>query len=254
MFGPFRASPTPPLVDIHGRPGTTLLITAGMDGDEYAPIAAAYEAAEKFRDGDFNGRLIIVPIVNIAGFEAHMSANPIDGKFPKYCIPGHAWGTSTERLIYTLVQTYARHAGLWLDLHSGAQNEIAIDCAWNDITSVEDIDARGTACITALGIDAAIREPAYRGLKTLARYGCAYVLAESEDEGTHAAYIERTMQTLGMLPGTPASRHTRTFSKTRPLRTFEEMHALQDGEVVVWHTIPTHGECRGAIAYDEQTS
>jgi predicted deacylase len=255
MFGLFETNSHLPVADIVGhRSGPTLLVTAGVDGDEYAPIASAYEAAEKWGDGDFAGRLIIVPIVNVSGFDARISENPADGKFPKYCIPGNAWGSASERLMHYITHTYARHASLWLDLHSGAMGEVAINCLWNDITGTADVDARGKAFTHASGVQAAVREAAKPTSRALARFGCTYVLAESEDENTHVAYIERAMHTLGMLPGTLTAQPPRIFSKTRDMHSLDEV--VGDGEMVLWHKIKnqlTKDVRVGEIAYDEQS-
>ncbi len=83
-----------PVAEIEGSlPGKTLLITAGMDGDEYAGIEAAFQAVEKYQHETFSGRLIILPVVNILGFENESSQNPLDQKFPKYIFPGRANNT-----------------------------------------------------------------------------------------------------------------------------------------------------------------
>ncbi|MCX6820164.1 MAG: succinylglutamate desuccinylase/aspartoacylase family protein [Candidatus Adlerbacteria bacterium] len=242
-----------PVADITGaKAGPTLLVTAGLDGDEYAGIEAAYAAAEKYSDGNFSGRLIILPLVNMPGFEAGVSHNPLDKKFPKYCIPGRAHGSPTERLMYYIVQTCARSAVLWLDLHSGARDEITTSCLWNDITGVPEVDARGELFTQHSGALAAVREHAGRRSKALAAYDCAYVLAESEDATQHMRYIERAMQQLGMLAGQPPTETIRIFTKTRDMYTLAE--EIKTGEVLLWHkTAPSarKGERAGEIAYDE---
>lgn len=254
MFGFFRTHLDLPVADISGRPGKTLLVTAGMDGDEYAPIAAAFAAAEKYKEANFHGRLIILPIVNISGFEAGVSENPLDKKFPKYCIPGSRWGTSSERLMYHIVHTYARYADFWLDLHSGAQDEITQNCAWNALTGVADVDARGETFCTTSGLAAAVREPAGRAAKMLATFGCTYVLAESEDTHMHEQYIERAMQALGMVGGSPSTNPVRIFKKTRDIYTLDEY--VHTNEMVLWsklHNAERTGARVGEIAYDEQS-
>jgi predicted deacylase len=45
-------------------PQKTLLITAGIDGDEYAGIEVAYRLIDG-SDRPFAGRLLIIPIVNM---------------------------------------------------------------------------------------------------------------------------------------------------------------------------------------------
>ncbi|MBY0473229.1 succinylglutamate desuccinylase/aspartoacylase family protein [Patescibacteria group bacterium] len=244
-----------PIADILGlKPGPTLLVTAGLDGDEYPPIAAAFEAAQRYKDGDFAGRLIILPIVNIAGFDAGTSKNPIDGKYPKYCIPGRLFGTSSDRLMRSVVKTYAQHSALWLDLHSAAQGETVIPCLWNNISGVASVDALGEAFTRVSGVIAAVREQGGRATCTLAKHGCTYVIAESEEEEQHAAYIEHALQVLGMIPDNSPTQPPRIFTKTRDMKTFEE--TPNEGELVLWQkttNLPGHKGRFGEIAYEEIT-
>lgn len=109
-----------PVATINGNAeGPSLLITAGNDGDEYAGIAAAYRLIEEFSKLSFAGKLRIIPIVNIPGFENEMSKNPIDQKFPKYIYPGNPSGSASERLRFWISE-FAESSDFWLDLHGGS--------------------------------------------------------------------------------------------------------------------------------------
>ena len=260
MFGLFGTRKkydfsTLPVADIRGNTsGPTLLITAGLDGDEYAGIEAAYVEAEKYKDGNFSGRLIILPIVNVAGFHARCSENPIDKKFPKYCIPGKAGGTASEQLMHYVVETYASNAMLWLDLHSGNQYELAIPCLWNDVTGNREVDARGLEFIHASGVTASVREPAGIASRALAKFECTYILIESEDEDQHVSWIDIAMQQLGMIAGTPAKHPTRIFHSTRSVYREKDMQNIASDEVLLWQKVagPQRlGERLGEIAYGE---
>ena len=79
-----------PVWDKKGKvAGNTIVITAGVDGDEYTGIEAAYELIRVYSAKDFSGRFFILPLVNISGFEQPVSFNPLDNKFPKYFYPGN---------------------------------------------------------------------------------------------------------------------------------------------------------------------
>lgn len=260
---PIPALPVADYTSTHA--GATLLVTAGMDGDEYAGIAAAFTVAEQYKDTNFSGRLIILPIVNSTGFEARLAENPVDGKFPKHCIPGRAWGSVSERLIHHITNTYARHADMWLDLHSGGLNELAIPCIWTDVTNTEKVDTRGRTFSSLSGATVAVHEQAGKRSRALAKLGCTYVLAESEEPAQHVSYVRTAMQTLHMLPGTPVRTPMRVFTKTRELRAAAsgqwdpQEHAahLPQNELLLWHrlaSIVQKGDRLGEIAYDEQKS
>src|SRR5690242_19972927 len=102
MFGfHSKSSEQIPVFDIAGnQPGKTVLITAGVDGDEYAGIHAAYQLEENYRHGNFSGRLVIIPIVNVERFKQECSQNPLDGKLPKNIFPGSPDGSPSEQRIH----------------------------------------------------------------------------------------------------------------------------------------------------------
>lgn len=199
-----------PVADIVGKhPGKTLLVTAGMDGDEYAGIEAAYVLIEKYKDCNFAGRLIVVPIVNVPGFEAEQSLNPLDQKFPKYVHPGSKNGTSTERLIFWLMATYVSCADAWLDLHSGAITESIYPHVWAYETGVQSIDEKTQTFYTAVNMQTMVVQKVGRHSRagTLAQSGCMYVVLESGDLGKrnavdidqHGVWTELLMHQLGMV-------------------------------------------------------
>ena len=95
-----------------------ILITAGMDGDEYAAIAAAKKLLTKKLKN-----VTIIPIVNTEGYKKGVSFNPLDYTFPKHVFPGKEKGSSTERLMYRLATEYIYKCNMWIDLHGGAKDE-----------------------------------------------------------------------------------------------------------------------------------
>ena len=201
------------MFDIKGSmPGKTLLVTGGMDGDEYAGIEAAYSLAETYREGNFAGRLLIVPIVNMPGFINESSHNPKDAKFPKFIFPGSRFGTSSERMVHRLLTSYVKGADAWLDLHGGALTERMTPFLWMFDTGVAAIDSLGETFYRTSGAAHVLVEQCGARSKagTLARQGCLYILAESGGRGTrnkedidrHVGWANALMQTLGMLTQT----------------------------------------------------
>lgn len=204
-----------PVADMRSKtPGKTLLVTAGLDGDEYAGIQAAYALIKHYAEKEFAGRLIVLPIVNMPGFLAETSKNPLDGKFPKYIFPGSADGTATERLMHAVAQ-YAYDADLWLDLHSGAITETTRPLLWTYTTGNTSIDECTRAFYSTSQASTVIQEPTFRGgmAEVLKKHDTAYVLAESGGRGEqtqtdidrHYLWAEAAMQSLGMIAHAPAS-------------------------------------------------
>lgn len=198
-----------PVADIVGKlPGKTLVVTAGMDGDEYAGIAAAYELIERYADKNFAGRLVVIPMVNVSGFAAECSQNPLDGIFPKNLFPGRPTGSATERLVYWLKTTWFDGADCVFDCHGAALTEGLIPFLWlyrSGSFGSEFIDS----VVLRSGAELIVEERVGIGTKAhaLAKQGCAYILAESGgagkalpvDTSRHVRWIEATMAALGMI-------------------------------------------------------
>lgn len=205
-----------PVARIAGnRPGKTLVVTGGMDGDEYAGMEAAYALAERYAGGDFAGTLVIVPIVNVPGFLAECSQNPMDDTFPKLVYPGSPHGAPTERLVHWLFDGVVRGADAYLDLHGGAITERVRPFLWLFETGHPDADVLAKRYVVCADTDLAVLERAGRGSKAeaLARAGCVYALAESGERGVrmeedilrHVDWAETLMALLGMIdrPASP---------------------------------------------------
>ncbi len=247
-----------PVADIAGqRSGSTFLVTAGMDGDEYAGIEAAYRLIDRYRDGDFSGRLVVIPIVNVDGFWNESSHNPTDGKFPKYIFPGSANGSPTERLVHWLVDNYVHdsvadtQANCWLDMHSGAITESLSPFLW--LYHIDDNvhDSVADNIIHANMAEIVVYEKAGFGSKAmrLAQKGCTYVIAESgsrgnrnEDDVTrHVHWAEGVMHAFGMINKPPT-----LVAEQKVFRHVTFVRAPWNG---IWQPIPfSNNEIKGGSA------
>ncbi len=227
MLTPKRVDVGPRAIDIPvadfvgSAPGKTLLVTAGMDGDEYASIEAAYRLVEEFSRRDFRGRLVVVPIVNVMGFWNECSQNPVDGLFPKARLMGKQNGTSTERLMHWLTSTYAVNADCWFDAHGGAITERVrpLLWTWRARTTSVIVDSLRQAQMAELFVDDVAHFGG--GAAMLAQEGCAYVIGESgecgrreeRDIARHTAWIHGVMHLLGMIDEAPTPIAQETCSK-----------------------------------------
>lgn len=200
-----------PVYDIVGkRPGKTVLVTAGMDGDEYASIEACYRFIDRVFPSDITGRLIVIPIINTPGFWEEKSLNPIDGKFPKFAGIGKAGGSASQRLVHWLVDTYAKHADLWLDLHGGSRTETLAPCLWAGETKNAKIDQDVRKFIAVHSAQFGIFKhnlfPLGKDV-ALARMGCRFIVGEAGRSGPrreadirqHEAWIAAALEDLGLV-------------------------------------------------------
>jgi predicted deacylase len=102
--------------------GPRLLITGGVHGDEFEPIAAIRRLARMFESdptvlSNFRGRLTLVPIVNEAAFlRGHRCAE--DGLDLARICPGSPDGNLSEQTAGALSE-FIRSADFYIDLHTG---------------------------------------------------------------------------------------------------------------------------------------
>ncbi len=102
--------------------GPHLLITGGVHGDEFEPIAAIRRLITLFESqapavSGYRGRVTLIPIVNEAAFlRGHRSAE--DGLDLARACPGRADGSITEQTAWALSELI-RGADYYIDLHTG---------------------------------------------------------------------------------------------------------------------------------------
>lgn len=112
-----------------GTGGPRLLITGGVHGDEFEPIAAIRRLIGLFDESSdlaqhLRGTLQLVPVVNEAAFlRGHRCAGEDDLDLARTC-PGNPEGTVTERAA-SAVSDLIHEADAYIDLHTGG-TELAV--------------------------------------------------------------------------------------------------------------------------------
>ncbi len=99
------------------HPGPHLLITGGVHGDEFEPMAAVRQLAGELRPEDIRGRVTLVPVVNEPAFRLGQRGAEDGLDLARTC-PGRADGSVTERIAFELSRLI-RTADLYIDLHTG---------------------------------------------------------------------------------------------------------------------------------------
>ncbi|MEW2920730.1 succinylglutamate desuccinylase/aspartoacylase family protein [Muricauda sp. ANG21] len=116
--------PTGTLIDIpvhvfNGKEvGPTVLIQAGLHGDE---INGVETLRRMLQDNCFSiekGAVIVVPIVNIFGF-IHFSRDVPDGKDVNRSFPGRKTGSLASRIAHTYTEQILPQVDFGIDLHTG---------------------------------------------------------------------------------------------------------------------------------------
>lgn len=116
--------PTGTLIDIPvyvfnaKKPGPTLLIQAGLHGDEINGIEIVRRMLQQKRFNIRKGAVIAVPILNIFGF-IHFSRDVPDGKDVNRSFPGKKTGSMASRIAYHYTSQILKQMDYGIDLHTG---------------------------------------------------------------------------------------------------------------------------------------
>lgn len=107
------------LVLVGTNPGPTLVVSAGIHGDEYEGVRAIFETIDAIAPESLRGRILAAPIVNWPAHRAATRQHPEDGANLARVFPGRPDGTPSEQLAWQFDQHFLAHADFYLDLHSG---------------------------------------------------------------------------------------------------------------------------------------
>jgi predicted deacylase len=116
--------PTGTLIDIPiyvfnaKKPGPTILVQAGLHGDEINGIEIVRRMLQQKRFKVKKGAVIAVPILNIFGF-IHFSRDVPDGKDVNRSFPGTKSGSMASRIAYHYTTEVLRQIDMGIDLHTG---------------------------------------------------------------------------------------------------------------------------------------
>jgi predicted deacylase len=113
-----------PVIVVRGRrPGPTLLVTAGVHGDEFEGVAAIPELCRELDPGELTGTVVGLPICNPVAFAGQSRETPgfAGGGNLARELPGDRSGGTTARLAHGLFGAITSWLGpedLLVDLHS----------------------------------------------------------------------------------------------------------------------------------------
>ncbi len=113
--------PLPVLAARGASDGPTTLLTGSVHGDEYEGPAAIHHLFNTLDLGRLRGRVIGLPIVNVAAYRARSRTSPVDGVDLNRTFPGTTAGqpSLSYRLAHHIFATFVEPCDLLVDLHSG---------------------------------------------------------------------------------------------------------------------------------------
>jgi predicted deacylase len=112
-----------PVLVVNGtEPGKSLVVFAGVHGDEFEGVQAIHEVYEQLDPGRLRGRMIAVPVANLPAHRNCSRHSPIDSLNLARIFPGRRDGTLSERLAHHLSELLIARADFFIDLHSAGIN------------------------------------------------------------------------------------------------------------------------------------
>ena len=109
--------------------GPTVLVTAGIHGDEYEGPAALALLARELRDKELRGRVLLAPVVNPLARLTGTRLTQQDGKNLARSFPGRRDGSETERLAAAVFEHLLLPSSFLIDLHSGGVEYLFVPVA-----------------------------------------------------------------------------------------------------------------------------
>lgn len=108
----------PVIIQRSKKPGPTVLITAGIHGDEINGVEIVRQIIAKGINKPKKGTIICIPVINVFGF-IHMDREFPDGRDLNRVFPGGKGGSLASRVAHKLVSEIVPHADLIMDFHTG---------------------------------------------------------------------------------------------------------------------------------------
>lgn len=109
-----------PFLSVSGASdGPTLLVLAGVHGDEYEGIVAIPRLFQRIQPADLRGKLLMIPVCNVPAYESARRGSPVDGLNLARVFPGQRDGSITQQIAYWICEKLLRQADFMIDLHTG---------------------------------------------------------------------------------------------------------------------------------------
>lgn len=194
--------------------GPTLLVLAGVHGDEYEGIEAIPQAWQQVDPAALRGTLVMIPICNLPAYEMAQRSSPIDGLNLARVFPGNAAGSITERIAHALTEQAMRRADFVLDLHSGGAY-YNIPTLVGYLHDAGDVGQRARAAAEAFGAPVIwghpLPMPPGRSISAANELGIPWLYTEApgggyarpDDVAIFRRGVINLMRHLGMLEGAP---------------------------------------------------
>ncbi|RNC92212.1 MAG: succinylglutamate desuccinylase/aspartoacylase family protein [Allomuricauda sp.] len=254
--------PTGTLIDIPihvfnaKKAGPTVLLQAGLHGDEINGVETLRRMLQQDRFKIKKGAVIVVPILNIFGF-IHFSRDVPDGKDVNRSFPGRKTGSLASRIAFNYTSMVMPQVDLAIDLHTGGGQRSNFPQVRY---TADDENSKALAAAFGAPIYFASRLIAGSFRKTMSKLNKPTIVYEAgesmrfDDQAIERgiAGIQNVLSKLGMLPKAkkmPKSNHLESTKWVRSSRAGMFIPEIHNGSKI------TKGQVLGMITdvYSKKT-
>ena len=111
-----------PIVVVKNGSGPTILLTGGVHGDEYEGQIAVSRLARELDPARVQGRVILIPALNIPAVLNDTRLSPVDDRDMNRCFPGNPRGTFSEMLAHFVDSVLLPLVDVSVDLHTAGHS------------------------------------------------------------------------------------------------------------------------------------
>jgi len=172
------------------KKGPVLLVTAAIHGDEINGTGIIHDFLFGTQITLLKGTLVLVPVVNVFGFESHERYLPDRRDLNRY-FPGTPSGSLASRIAHTLTTELVDKCDYCIDLHTAAFQRTNYPNVRADLSS-PDCRKLATAFGSALVIDGKGPVGSFRRSST--KRGCPTIILEAGEPWK----IEPTVMKIGL--------------------------------------------------------
>lgn len=140
-----------PICVVRNGDGPTVLLTAGAHGDEYEGPLALSRLARELQPGEVQGRVIVVPGMNVPALKASTRLCPADGRDLNRVFPGDRDGSYSPMMAHFVATELVPRADLVVDMHSGGTSLWFTPCVIIHHLPDESMRQRSLAALRAFG-------------------------------------------------------------------------------------------------------
>ena len=157
-----------PIVVVKNGSGPTLMLSAGVHGDEYEGQVALLDLVREIRPEEIQGRLIVIPALHLPAARAGRRLSPFDGLDLNRTVPGNRGGSFAPMLAHYVAEALLPLCDVNVDLHSGGRSLDCLACTMSHLLDDAGVVEQTVTLARAFGAPLHVMNREVDGSGTLA--------------------------------------------------------------------------------------